>query len=140
MEAPARREGMVLVVSLDPQSVGACLRNEGRRRFPESGETVSRIDHRGLGLENLPRHYIKWHGVCHPPPNPPPRDKPEAGKEGEAMLPSPPPEKDQYCLVRLPPYYKVQWNLEHPKRDPKFQESQYNNSWSWTEKIMVCFN
>ena len=129
-----------------------------------SGE-FTLTSHKGLGLEHLPRHFLKWHGVCHPPPN----GHPQAGKANDnnkgclAFLSwlfededEPANLKDEYMLVRLPPYYEVKWNLERPKMDPqaqelkwnpeyekkdhKIEETKYNNKLTWMERIMVCFN
>ena len=163
---------MVLVVSLVPQAVEACLKNldrtnpaKGTEKVAKEGtkETFTLISHKGLGLEHLPRHYIKWHGVCHPPRKDPPRndhprnDHPtgeaEKAKKGlwdplswlfeggdePANL-----EKDEYMLVRLPPYYKVKWNLKLEGEETEIQETKYNNKLTWKEeiieKIKVGFN
>ena len=145
---------MVLVVSLVSQAVEACLRNldrtspaEGTEKVAKEGtkETFTLIPHKGLGLEHLPRHYIKWHGVCHPPRNDHPTGKAKKTKiglwhflpwlfEGEdepANL-----KKDEYMLVRLPPYYKVRWNLELEGEETEIQETKYNNKLTWKEKII----
>ena len=144
---------MVLVVSLAPRTSKACLRIVNRTSRPaeghEEGKKFVLIDHKGLGLEHLPRHFVKWHGVCHPPPNGSPHDHPQPEKandtktgclsrlySGPGENPNP---KDEYMLVRLPPYYKVRWNLECDK-DPEIEETKYNNKSTWMEKIMVRFN
>ena len=128
---------MVLVVSLDSQITEACLRNVYRKRNLAKGAEVAIINHNGLGLENLPRHFIKWHGVCHPP-------RCVDARTGEPDKAAATAAKEQYGLVRLPPYYAVQWNPNHPKGGPMFQESKYNNHVSRTEgigdSIKVCFN
>ena len=105
-------------------------KNLDRKSDLAGGRELERLDHGGLGLEILPRRFTKLHGVCHPPR----RSEHEAAKEV----------KEQYTLVRLPPYYKVQWNLDHLKGGPTIQETKYNNRLSLLEKIWnfieVCFN
>ena len=131
---------MVLVVSPDPQPVELCLRNVDRTRKPMDGGNFENIDHHGLGLENLPRHYIKLHGICHPPRFVGAETEKENKRNAKEA-------KEQYQLVRLPPYYEVEWNPNRPggdEKSPKFQQSKYNNRQSCVEMIMdcmkVCFN
>ena len=111
-----------------------------RKGDPKKEREFKDINHHGLGLENLPRHYIRLHGVCHPPRCVGAKTEKE-NKENAKRA------KEQYQLIRLPPYYEVEWNPNRPGGDetsPKFQESKYNNRQSCVEMIMdckkVCFN
>ena len=157
---------MVLVVSLAPQTVESCLRNTDRNTRPRTAEEreggageeeFKLIHHKGLGLEHLPRRFIKRHGVCHPPPNGHPSATEKNKKTdclswllGDEVDPVNP--KDEYMLVRLPPYYKVKWNLKPSEEDLKAKglkepaetkepkETKYNNSLTGKEKKEVPFN
>ena len=130
---------MVLVVSLVPQAVEACLRNLDRTRPAEGTKEVAKegtqekftlIPHQGLGLEYLPHQYIKWHGGFRRPPNHHPTRKANKTKiglwyflswlfEGEDEPTHP---KDEYMLVRLPPYYKVKWDFKLDEGETEIQE------------------
>ena len=94
------------------------------------GGKIERLEHGGLGLEIVRRPFTRLHGICHPPRCSDPEDAKEA--------------KGQYTLVRLPPYYKVRWNLDHLKGGHTVQETKYNNRLSFWEKrwdfIKVCLN
>ena len=105
-------------------------KNLDRKSDPVEGGKFARLDHDGLGLEILPHRFTKLHGVCHPPRC--------SGHEAAKEV------KEQYTLVRLPPYYKVQWNLDQLRGGPTIQEAKYNNRLSFLEEIWnfikVCFN
>ena len=104
------------------------------------GGSFEDIDHRELGLEGLPRRLTRLHGLCHPPRCVGAETEEENKRNTREA-------KEQYHLVRLPPYYKVEWNPNRPggdEKSPKFQQSKYNNRQSCVEMIMdcmkVCFN
>ena len=111
---------MVLVVSLNPQTVEACLKSVGREadRGGKEKKFKNIFDQR-LGLDCLPPDY-SLHGLCCPPLE----NFEDARKE--------------YQLVRLPPYYKVKWKLPGPR--PQGPPSIMRLIWGYIKVCSVDLN